>query len=193
MASEHSSSRPVLHEITPITINSGLMPNPPPSTPFVPPSKTDWDILFEPVFDELLNPSSRFNHPTPEVIALIVKVVAPEPAASTSSHSSTTIDQDAPLPNVAHMNNDPFFGIPIPKDVSKASSSSDVIPTIVHTAAPHSEHITKWSRSSLTTSSVKSKDLFPQDSNFMNKPYFIEAMQEELNEFERLKVWETLP
>ncbi|GJV33039.1 integrase, catalytic region, zinc finger, CCHC-type containing protein, partial [Tanacetum coccineum] len=87
MASEHSSSRPVLHEITPITINSGLMPNPPPSTPFVPPSKTDWDILFEPVFDELLNPSSRFNHPTPKVIALIVEVVAPEPAASTSSPS----------------------------------------------------------------------------------------------------------
>ncbi|GKC88408.1 retrovirus-related pol polyprotein from transposon TNT 1-94, partial [Tanacetum coccineum] len=38
------------------------------------------------------------------------------------------------------MNNDPFFGISIPENDSEASSSSDVIPAIVHTAAPYSEH-----------------------------------------------------
>ncbi|GKB07599.1 retrovirus-related pol polyprotein from transposon TNT 1-94 [Tanacetum coccineum] len=58
MASEHSSLEPVLHEMTPATINSGLVPNPPPSTPFVPPLRTDWDLLFQPLFDELLNPPS---------------------------------------------------------------------------------------------------------------------------------------
>ncbi|GKB73613.1 hypothetical protein Tco_0935025, partial [Tanacetum coccineum] len=36
MAFEHSSLGPALHEITPATISSGLVPNPPPSTPFVP-------------------------------------------------------------------------------------------------------------------------------------------------------------
>ncbi|GJV60316.1 retrovirus-related pol polyprotein from transposon TNT 1-94 [Tanacetum coccineum] len=36
MASEHSSSGPALHEMTPVIISSGLMPNLPPSTPFVP-------------------------------------------------------------------------------------------------------------------------------------------------------------
>ncbi|GJT66576.1 hypothetical protein Tco_1018056 [Tanacetum coccineum] len=41
MASEHSSSGPALHEMTPATISSGLVPNPPPSTPFVPPSRSD--------------------------------------------------------------------------------------------------------------------------------------------------------
>ncbi|GKG41912.1 hypothetical protein Tco_0473663, partial [Tanacetum coccineum] len=41
MASEHSSLGPALHEMTPATISSLLMPNPPPSTPFVPPSRTD--------------------------------------------------------------------------------------------------------------------------------------------------------
>ncbi|GJS48781.1 retrovirus-related pol polyprotein from transposon TNT 1-94 [Tanacetum coccineum] len=41
MASKHSSSGPALHEMTPATISSGLVPNPPPSTPFVPPSRTD--------------------------------------------------------------------------------------------------------------------------------------------------------
>ncbi|GKG07760.1 integrase, catalytic region, zinc finger, CCHC-type containing protein, partial [Tanacetum coccineum] len=46
MASEHSSSGPVLHEMTPATISSGLVPNPPPSTPFVPPSRSNWDLLF---------------------------------------------------------------------------------------------------------------------------------------------------
>ncbi|GJU84810.1 retrovirus-related pol polyprotein from transposon TNT 1-94 [Tanacetum coccineum] len=52
MASEHSSSGPALHDMTPVTISSGLMPNPPPSTPFVPPSRSDWDLLFQPMFDE---------------------------------------------------------------------------------------------------------------------------------------------
>ncbi|GKC10962.1 retrovirus-related pol polyprotein from transposon TNT 1-94 [Tanacetum coccineum] len=55
MSSEHSSSGPALHEITPATISSGLVSNPPPSTPFIPPSRTDWDILFQLLFDELLN------------------------------------------------------------------------------------------------------------------------------------------
>ncbi|GJQ98836.1 retrovirus-related pol polyprotein from transposon TNT 1-94 [Tanacetum coccineum] len=41
MASEHSSSGPTLHEMTPATISSGLVPNPPPSTPFVPSSRTN--------------------------------------------------------------------------------------------------------------------------------------------------------
>nr|GFD31925.1 putative ribonuclease H-like domain-containing protein [Tanacetum cinerariifolium] len=41
MASEHSSSEPTLHEMDPATISSGLVPNPTPSTPFVPPSRTD--------------------------------------------------------------------------------------------------------------------------------------------------------
>ncbi|GJW71752.1 retrovirus-related pol polyprotein from transposon TNT 1-94 [Tanacetum coccineum] len=98
------------------------------------------DLLFQPLFDELLNPPSSVDHPAPEVIALIAEIVALVPAASTGSPSSTTVDQDAPSPNVAYMNNDPFFGIPIPKNNYEASSSSDVIPTIVHTAAPNSEH-----------------------------------------------------
>ncbi|GKF80950.1 retrovirus-related pol polyprotein from transposon TNT 1-94 [Tanacetum coccineum] len=37
---------PALHEMTPATISSGLVSNPHPSNPFVPPSRTDWDMLF---------------------------------------------------------------------------------------------------------------------------------------------------
>ncbi|GJW54306.1 hypothetical protein Tco_0098391 [Tanacetum coccineum] len=155
--------------MTPATISSGLVPNPPPSTPFVPPSRTDWDLLFQPLFDELLNPSPSVDRPALEVIPPIAEVVALELAASTGSPSSTTIDQDAPSPSnsqttpetqfpvlsndveeenhdldVAHMNNDLFFGILIPENDSQASSSSD-------------------------------------------------SIQEELNECERLEVWELVP
>ncbi|GKC51545.1 retrovirus-related pol polyprotein from transposon TNT 1-94 [Tanacetum coccineum] len=51
MASEHSSLGPALHEMTPATISLGLMPNPPPLTPFIPPSRSNWDMLFQPLFD----------------------------------------------------------------------------------------------------------------------------------------------
>ncbi|GJS45062.1 retrovirus-related pol polyprotein from transposon TNT 1-94 [Tanacetum coccineum] len=215
MASEHSSSGPTLHEMTPATISLGLVPNPPPSTPFVPPSRTDWDILFQPLFDELLNPPSSVDRPAPEVIAPIAEVVAPEPAASTGSPSSTTVDQDAPSPSnsqttpetqspvipndveednhdldVAHMNNDPFFGIPIPENDSEASSSSDVIPTVVHTAASNSEHVNKWTKDhtldniiDVFLSSVKPKTY----KDALTQSCWIEAMQEELNEFERIR------
>nr|GFC67310.1 hypothetical protein [Tanacetum cinerariifolium] len=54
--------------------------------------RTDWDMLFQPLFDELLTPPPSFDYPTPEVIAPIAKVVSPEPAESTGSPSSTTVD-----------------------------------------------------------------------------------------------------
>ncbi|GKB43704.1 hypothetical protein Tco_0888646 [Tanacetum coccineum] len=171
MASEHSSSGPALYKMTLAIISSGLVPNRPPSTPFVPPSKTDWDLFLQPLFDELLNPSSSVDCPAPKVMAPIAKVVAPELVASTVSPSSETIEQDAPSPSnsqttpetqspiipnnvkednhdldVAHMNNDPFFGIPILENASEASSSLDVIPTVVHTDTPNSEHVTKWTK-----------------------------------------------
>ncbi|GJR76639.1 retrovirus-related pol polyprotein from transposon TNT 1-94 [Tanacetum coccineum] len=145
IAFEHSSSGPALYEMAPATISLGLVPNSPPLTPFVPPSRTDWDILFQPLFDELLTPPPSVDHPASKVIALIAEVVAPEPAASTSSPSLTIVDQDAPSPYIAHMNNNPFFGISIPENDPEASSS-DVIPTVVHTATPYSEHVTKWTK-----------------------------------------------
>ncbi|GKG28720.1 hypothetical protein Tco_0416085 [Tanacetum coccineum] len=98
------------------------------------------------MFDELLNPPSSVDRPAPEVITPINEVVAPEPDASTDSPSSTIVDQDAPSPYIAHMNNDLFFGIPIPENHSEASSSSNVIPTVVQTTAPYSKHVTKWTK-----------------------------------------------
>ncbi|GKF95053.1 hypothetical protein Tco_0287788, partial [Tanacetum coccineum] len=145
MASEHSSSGPTLHEMTPTPISSGLMPNPPPLTLFVPSLRTDWDMLFQPLFDELLNPPHSVDHPAPEVVAPIDEVAAPVPAVSTDSPSSTTVDQNAPSP-IAHMGNDPYFGIPIPEVHSDQSSSLDTIHTIVHPDYQISEHNSKWTK-----------------------------------------------
>ncbi|GJY57469.1 retrovirus-related pol polyprotein from transposon TNT 1-94 [Tanacetum coccineum] len=204
MASEHNSSGPALHDMTPATISSGLIPNPPPSTPFVPPSRSDWDILFQPLFDELHTPPPNVDLPAPEVIAPIVKVVALEPADSTED------DHDL---DVTHMNNDPFFGILILEHDSEASSSSDVIPTVVHTATLYSEHVNKWTkdhpleniigelqRPVSTRLQLHEQALLCYYDDFLTsvepKKYkdaltqacWIEAMQEKLNEFERLEV-----
>ncbi|GJR89915.1 hypothetical protein Tco_0213926 [Tanacetum coccineum] len=100
------------------------------------------DLLFQLLFDELINPSSSVDRPTPEVIAPIAEVVALEHAASTGSPSSTTVDQDAPSPS----NSQTTPKTQSPKNNSEASSSLDVIPTIVHTTAPNLEHITKWTK-----------------------------------------------
>nr|GFB62223.1 hypothetical protein [Tanacetum cinerariifolium] len=56
MASEQSSLGPELQEITPGTISLGLVQKSSSSTSYVPPSRNDWDLLFQPMFDELLNP-----------------------------------------------------------------------------------------------------------------------------------------
>ncbi|GJT57309.1 retrovirus-related pol polyprotein from transposon TNT 1-94 [Tanacetum coccineum] len=169
LASEHSSSGPTLHEMTLATISLGLVLNPHPSTPFVPPLRTDWDMLFQSLFDEFLNPSPSVDHPSPEVAA--PKVITPVLADSTGSPSSTTVDQDAPSPSnsqttakseppvipndveednhdieVAHMGNDSYFGVPIPKIPSDQSSSSDYIHTIMHPDHQISEHNSKWTK-----------------------------------------------
>ncbi|GJS05571.1 hypothetical protein Tco_0322079 [Tanacetum coccineum] len=61
--------------------------------------------------------------------------------AGLSIRDSPVISNDVEEENhdldVAHMNNDPFFGIPIPENNSEASSSSDVIPTIVGFGQKH--------------------------------------------------------
>nr|GEY37405.1 hypothetical protein [Tanacetum cinerariifolium] len=126
--------------------------------------------MLENTLEYLRNDVYSVDPLSPGVIAPITEVVALEPAESIGLPSSTTVDQDAPsLSNsqtspktqspiisndveeenydldVALMNNDSFFGIPISKNDS-LSSSLDVIPTVVHTATPNSEHVTKWTK-----------------------------------------------
>nr|GEY38047.1 auxilin-like protein [Tanacetum cinerariifolium] len=93
-------SGPALNEMTPATISSGLAQKPSSLTPYVPPSRNDWDLLFQPLFDELLTPPPSVDPQAPEVITPIGDVIPLVQAESTSSPSSTTVDQDAPSPKV---------------------------------------------------------------------------------------------
>ncbi|GJR80775.1 integrase, catalytic region, zinc finger, CCHC-type containing protein [Tanacetum coccineum] len=236
MASEQFSSGLGPKLMTPGTISSGLAPNIPSSTPYVSPTKNDWEILFQPMFDEYLNPPPCVDPQVPTVITS-------EPAISTGTPSSTTIDQDAPsistsqtpletpspvIPHsveeadhdieVAHMDNNPFVEFLIPEPSSEESSTRVVIPNHVHSINQPPEHINKWtkdhpidnfigdpSRPVSTRKQLQDEVIFCYFDAFLSsvepKSYkdaltefcWIEAMQEELNEFKRLEVWELVP
>ncbi|GJW89497.1 retrovirus-related pol polyprotein from transposon TNT 1-94 [Tanacetum coccineum] len=133
-----------------------------------------------------------------------------------TSQSRQHIDQDAPSPSnsqttpdthppvipidveednhdieVAHMGNDPYFGILIPEVPSDQSSSSNFI----HTNVPPDHQISKHNNKSLFCYydafliAVEPKTY----KDALTQACWIEAMQEELNEFERLEVWELVP
>nr|GEV87370.1 retrovirus-related Pol polyprotein from transposon TNT 1-94 [Tanacetum cinerariifolium] len=73
-------------------ISLGLVPNPVPAAPYVPPTNKDLEMLFQPMFDEYL------EHPHVE------RPISSDPAVqvpvnSASTPSSTTIDQDTPSPS----------------------------------------------------------------------------------------------
>nr|GEV78791.1 hypothetical protein [Tanacetum cinerariifolium] len=171
MASEQSSLGPALHEMTPATISSGLVQKSSSSTPLVPPSRNDWDLLFQPMFDELLNPPPSVDHQAAQVIALIAEVIPQVQDDSTGSPSLTTVDQDAPstskshttteiqssvIPQeveednldikVAYIGNDPLIGASILK-VTSAQSSSTVSPhQIMQPDHPIPQHTSKWTK-----------------------------------------------
>nr|GEY67946.1 retrovirus-related Pol polyprotein from transposon TNT 1-94 [Tanacetum cinerariifolium] len=127
MASEQSSSGPALHEMTLATISSGLVPKPTSSTPFVPP----------------------VDPPVPKVIAPIDEVVALELAGSTETQPPV-IPNDVEEENhgieVAHMGNDPLFGMPIPDVASDQSSSMVSSHTIVHPDHQIPQHNSKYTK-----------------------------------------------
>ncbi|GKE22809.1 retrovirus-related pol polyprotein from transposon TNT 1-94 [Tanacetum coccineum] len=125
--------------MTPTTISSGLVPNPPLSTPFVPPLRTDWDILFQPLFDELLTLPPSVDFPALEVVAPIDEVVAQ-------------------------------FPLPVSTRLQL-----------------HEQALFCYYDAFLTAVEPKTyKDDLTQSC-------WIEAIEEELNKFERLRVWELVP
>nr|GEU50788.1 hypothetical protein [Tanacetum cinerariifolium] len=197
--------------------NLGLVRTSSPSTSYVPPLRNDWDLLFQPMFDELLNPPPSVVNQAPKVIAPIAEVIPPVHADSTGSPSSTTVDQDAPslskshttteiqssvIPQdigddnldmeVAHMGNDPLFGVHILEVTSAQSSSTTSPQSIVQTNHPMPHHNSKWMKDHPLNNIIG--QLFrPTYKEALTQSCWIEAMDEELNEFERLEVWELVP
>nr|GEV05646.1 retrotransposon protein, putative, Ty1-copia subclass [Tanacetum cinerariifolium] len=219
-------------------VRPGLVQKSSSSTSYVPPSRNDWDLRFQPMFDELLNPPPSVVNQATEVITPIAEVIPQVDADSTGSPSSTTVDQDAPSPSksltpteiqssvilqdvgndnldieVAHMGNDPLLGVHIPKITSAQSSSTASPQSNVQPNHPMTHHNSKWtkdhplnyiigplSRPLSTWLQLHEQALFCYYDAFLTsvepKMYkealtqasWIEAMEEELHEFERLEM-----
>nr|GFC66531.1 hypothetical protein [Tanacetum cinerariifolium] len=150
----HLSTGHALNFLMPGQISSGLVPNLVPATPYAPSTNKELEILFQPMFDEYLEPprAERLGSPTQVVQA---------PVTSAGTPLSTIIDQDAPslhisplssalqsnsLPpgvvaepyfmedhNVASVDNNPFVNVFSLEPHSEASSSGD----ISSTESPH--------------------------------------------------------
>nr|GEV20089.1 retrovirus-related Pol polyprotein from transposon TNT 1-94 [Tanacetum cinerariifolium] len=169
-------SGPALNEMTPGTISSGLVRTSSPSTSYVPPSRNDWDLLFQPMFDELLNPPPSVVNQALEVIAPIAEVIPPVNTDSTGSPSSTTVDQDAPSLSKTHTTTEIQSSV-IRQDVRDDNLDIEVA------------HIGNDPLLDAFLASVEPKTY----KEALTQSCWIKAMQEELNEFERLEVWELIP
>nr|GEZ51702.1 retrovirus-related Pol polyprotein from transposon TNT 1-94 [Tanacetum cinerariifolium] len=164
MAHVHLSTGPAPMFLLPVQINSGLVPNSVPATPYLPPTNKDLEILFQPVFDEYLEPP-RVERPVSPAQA----VQAPVNSAGTPS--STIVDQDAPSPSISSsslalrshqgvaaeptfmednhvvpVDNNPFINVFAPEPSSGASSSGDVSLTESTYVSQTIHHLSKWSK-----------------------------------------------
>ncbi|GKA42646.1 integrase, catalytic region, zinc finger, CCHC-type containing protein [Tanacetum coccineum] len=91
MAPVQLSKGPAPNFLMPGQISSGLVPNPVLAAPYVPPTNKDLEILFQPMFDEYLEPTR------------VERLVSPAPAVQVPVKSNqryvlhvlTTIDQEA--------------------------------------------------------------------------------------------------
>ncbi|GKE13768.1 retrovirus-related pol polyprotein from transposon TNT 1-94, partial [Tanacetum coccineum] len=167
MAPVQLSTRPAPTFLTPRQISSGLVPNPVPAAPYVPPINKELEILFQPMFDEYLEP------PRVEILVSPAPAV-PVPVNSAGTPSSTTIDQDAHSPShspsssalqsprshqgvaagstiiednpFSPVDNNLFVNMFSSEPSSEASSSGDVsLVESTHVSQPH-HHLRKWNK-----------------------------------------------
>nr|GFA65873.1 retrovirus-related Pol polyprotein from transposon TNT 1-94 [Tanacetum cinerariifolium] len=177
---DSSSSGPALNDMTPGTISLRLVRTSSSSTSYVPPLRNDWDLLFQPI---VINQA-------PEVISLIAEVIPQVDADSTSSPSLTTVDQDAPSPT--HMRNDPLLGVAIPEVTSAQSSSTASLQSIVQPNHSMTHHNNKWTKDHPLNNIIGQLSR-PVSTRLQLHEKALFSMKEELNEFERLEVWELVP
>ncbi|GJY36453.1 retrovirus-related pol polyprotein from transposon TNT 1-94 [Tanacetum coccineum] len=111
----------------------------------------------------------------------IPAVIAPEPTVSTCAPSSTTIDQDAPSTSTSQTTLEKLSSV-IPLGVEEANH--DIKVSHMDNSPCVDFIIPKLS--SEESSSQSYKEALTESS-------WIEAMEEELNEFEHLEVWELVP
>ncbi|GJX72517.1 retrovirus-related pol polyprotein from transposon TNT 1-94 [Tanacetum coccineum] len=206
--------------LTPGHISSGLVPNPVPAAPYVPPTNKDLEILFQ--------------------------LIAQVPVNSTGTPSSTTIDQDAPSPShsplsstlqspslhqgvaaestlmednpFAPIDNDHFINM-LFRYRSEASSSEDLVQPEYSLCLSNTSHLENEARYPLDNiignlsrpvstrkqltnitdalwclyNSVLSKVEPKNFKSAITEDCWFQAMQDEIHEFDQLQVWELVP
>nr|GEZ69243.1 hypothetical protein [Tanacetum cinerariifolium] len=171
------------------------------------------------MFDELLNPPPSVVNQVPEAIAPIVEVIPPVNADSIGLPSSTTFEQDAPSTSnsttptetqssiilqdvgdeyldmeVAHMGSDPLFDHPLPHYNSKWTKDHPLKNIIGQVSRPVSTRLQLYEQALFCYYDAFLTSMEPKMyKEALTQSCWIEAMQEELNEFERLEVWELIP
>ncbi|GJU85814.1 retrovirus-related pol polyprotein from transposon TNT 1-94 [Tanacetum coccineum] len=135
------------------------------------------------MFDELLTPPPSVDLPAPEVIALIDEEVALVHAVSTGSPSSTTVDQDAPSPSNSQTTPETQLQYFLRLLRQKYDIEDCTYVIWLHEQRFFSFYYDAFS---LLVEPRVYKDALTQSC-------WIKAMQEELNEFEHLEVWELIP
>ncbi|GJY76033.1 retrovirus-related pol polyprotein from transposon TNT 1-94 [Tanacetum coccineum] len=129
--------------LTPRQISSGLVPNPVPTAPYVPPTNKELEILFQPIFNEYLEPPC-VERPVCPATAVQVPVISAElqpPISHQGVAAGSTIIEDNPF---AYAGNDPFVNVFAEEPSSEASSSEDICSTeSTHVIQPH-HHLGKW-------------------------------------------------
>nr|GEU97938.1 hypothetical protein [Tanacetum cinerariifolium] len=158
--------------LTAATPSTGLVSNPGSQQPCIPPNRDDWDHLFQPMSDEYFNPSTIAVSPVQEAAA---------PRAEVLAYSSVliSISQDAPSISIPSSQAQEHSLI-----ISQANVIGD--PSRSVSIRKQLETDAKWCYFDAFLSSVEPKNF----KQAMTKPSWINAMQEEINEFERLEVWE---
>ncbi|GJW28289.1 retrovirus-related pol polyprotein from transposon TNT 1-94 [Tanacetum coccineum] len=195
MAPVQLSTGPAPTFLTPGQISSGLVPNPVPAAPYVPPTNKELEILFQPMFDEYLEPP-RVERP-----------VSPAPAASVpvnsaGTPSSTIIDQDAPSPShspssSALQSPSVHQGITADSTLMEDNPFAPDHPLDNIIGNPSLPVSTKkqlatdalWCLYNSVLSKVESKNF----KSAIVEDCWFQAMQDEIHEFDRLQVWELVP
>ncbi|GJZ89326.1 integrase, catalytic region, zinc finger, CCHC-type containing protein [Tanacetum coccineum] len=183
--------------MAPRTLSIRLLPNPPSSTPYIPPTKNDQDILFQPRFDEFFNPP-------PSVVSLVPDATS----ASTSSNQALVISKSVEEQlQSAQFKNTPLQDTPLEESYSNVQSSHTLFELLGKWTKNHSlvNVIGDPSRSFSPRKQLKIDAMWcyfdafltsVEPKNFkegMLESSWIDAMQEEIHEFEQLQVWELVP
>nr|GEV98007.1 putative reverse transcriptase domain-containing protein [Tanacetum cinerariifolium] len=123
---------------TPGQISLGIVPNLVPAAPYVPPTNKDLEILFQPMFDEYLEPPHAHS-PSISPLSLALQSHSLHQGAAAES----TFMKDNP---VAPVDNNPFINVFAPEPSSDALSSGDVSSIESTYVSQTLHHLSKWSK-----------------------------------------------